>query len=144
MDAAALDNPISDDERIVAALLARGRLKEADLARARRLQEETGGGLLALLSRLGLVSERDHAETAAEVLGLPLVTAKDAPDAPPESVVLSHRFLKQFHVCPVGEDETHIDLLMADPQDRYALDAVRLATGRSVRHAWRCVPRSAT
>ncbi len=133
MDAAAIDTPLSDDERIVAALLARGRLKETDLARARRLQEETGGGLLALLSRLGLVSERDHAETVAEVLDLPLVTAKDAPDAPPESVTLSQRFLKQFHVCPVGEDETHIDLLMADPQDRYALDAVRLATGRSVR-----------
>ncbi|KAF1726148.1 type II secretion system ATPase GspE [Pseudoxanthomonas japonensis] len=133
MNAAVSDPTLSDDERIVAALLARGRLKEADLARARRLQEEAGGGLLALLSRLGLVSERDHAETVADVLGLPLVNAKDAPDAPPESVLLSQRFLKQFHVCPVGEDETHIDLLMADPQDRYALDAVRLATGRAIR-----------
>ena len=61
MNAAALDTPLSDDERIVAALLARGRLKEADLGRARRLQDETGGDLLSLLSRLGLVSERDHA-----------------------------------------------------------------------------------
>ena len=133
MNAAALDTPLSDDERIVAALLARGRLKEADLGRARRLQDETGGDLLSLLSRLGLVSERDHAETAAEVLGLPLVTAKDMPDVPPESVALSLRFLKQFHVCPVGEDETHVDLLMADPQDAYAREAVRLATGRDVR-----------
>ena len=91
MNAAALDTPLSDDERIVAALLARGRLKEADLGRARRLQDETGGDLLSLLSRLGLVSERDHAETAAEVLGLPLVTAKDMPDVPPESVALSLR-----------------------------------------------------
>ncbi|MET0580442.1 MAG: type II secretion system protein GspE, partial [Pseudoxanthomonas sp.] len=57
----------SADERIVAALLDKGRLKDADLARARRLQEETGGGLLSLLTRLGLVSERDHAETCAEV-----------------------------------------------------------------------------
>jgi len=133
VNAAALDTPLSDDERIVAALLARGRLKEADLGRARRLQDETGGDLLSLLSRLGLVSERDHAETAAEVLGLPLVTAKDMPDVPPESVALSLRFLKQFHVCPVGEDETHVDLLMADPQDAYAREAVRLATGRDVR-----------
>ncbi|KRA46669.1 type II secretion system ATPase GspE [Pseudoxanthomonas sp. Root630] len=133
MNAAVSDPSLSADERIVAALLARGRLKEADLARARRLQEETGGSLLALLSRLGLVSERDHAETAAEVLDLPLVSAKDAPDAPPESVVLSQRFLKQFHVCPVGEGEHHVDVLMADPQDAYALDAVRLATGRAVR-----------
>ncbi|WP_447938633.1 type II secretion system ATPase GspE [Pseudoxanthomonas mexicana] len=133
MNAAVSDPSLSADERIVAALLARGRLKETDLARARRLQEETGGSLLALLSRLGLVSERDHAETTAEVLDLPLVSAKDAPDAPPESVVLSQRFMKQFHVCPVGEGEYHVDVLMADPQDAYALDAVRLATGRAVR-----------
>ncbi|HXH01595.1 MAG TPA: type II secretion system protein GspE, partial [Xanthomonadaceae bacterium] len=61
----------SADARIVAALLEKGRLKEADLARARRLQEEAGGSLLTLLARLGLVSERDHAETCAAVLGLP-------------------------------------------------------------------------
>lgn len=133
MNAAVSDPSLSADERIVAALLARGRLKETDLARARRLQEETGGSLLALLSRLGLVSERDHAETTAEVLDLPLVSAKDAPDAPPESVALSQRFMKQFHVCPVGEGEYHVDVLMADPQDAYAQDALRLATGRAVR-----------
>jgi general secretion pathway protein E len=135
VNAAVLDTgvPVSADERIVGALLAKGRLKEADLGRARRLQEETGGGLLSLLSRLGLVSERDHAETAAEVLELPLVSAKDAPAAPPESVALSLRFLKQFHLCPVDEDERHIDVLMADPQDGYAIDAVQLATGRQVR-----------
>lgn len=62
----------SADERIVAALLAKGLLKDADLARARRLQEETGSGLLGLLARLGLVSERDQAETSAAVLDLPL------------------------------------------------------------------------
>jgi general secretion pathway protein E len=76
----------SADERIVAALLAKGRLKDADLVRARRLQEETGGNLLTLLARLGLVSERDHAEAAAAVLDLPLVSAKDAPELPPEGV----------------------------------------------------------
>ena len=95
----------SAEERIVDALLAKGRLKEADLGRARRLQEETGGSLLALLARLGLVSERDHAETCAEVLGLPLVSVKDAPELPPEGVALSMRFMKQFSVCPVGEPD---------------------------------------
>lgn len=128
-------------DRIVAALLAKGRLKEADLARARRLQEEAGGSLLDLLARLGLVSERDHAETVAEVLDLPLVNVKELPDAPPEPVgddeadaaALSLRFLKQFHLCPLGEDAGQVAVLMADPQDAYAADAVRLATGKSVR-----------
>ena len=121
------------DERVVAALLAKGRLKDADLVRARRLQEETGGSLLTLLARLGLVSERDHAETCAEVLGLPLVSTKDAADLPPEGVALSQRFMKQFHLVPVSEDPSGVDVLVADPQDAYALDAVRLATGRAAR-----------
>ncbi|HEX2083942.1 MAG TPA: type II secretion system ATPase GspE [Xanthomonadaceae bacterium] len=125
----------SADDRIVAALLEKGRLKDADLQRARRLQEETGGSLLSLLGRLGLVSERDHAESSAAVLGLPLVSAKELPDLPPDGVALSTRFLKQFHLCPVEVGEREVGVLMADPHDVYALDAVRLATQREVRPA---------
>lgn len=124
------------DARIVAALLEKGRLKEADLGRARRLQEETGDGLLDLLTRLGLVSERDHAEACAEVMGLPLLAAKDVPEAPPELLPdaqpLSLRFLKQFHLCPLGESGDRVVVWMADPYDQYAIDAVRLATGCDV------------
>ena len=117
---------------IVAALLEKGRLKEADLVRARRLQEETGGSLLTLLARLGLVSERDHAETCAAVLGLPLVSAKSAPDLPPEGVAVSIKFMKQFHAVPQNETGDAVEVLLADPQDGYILDALRLATGRTI------------
>jgi general secretion pathway protein E len=125
------------DEPIVAALLEKGRLKEADLARARRLQEETGDGLLSLLARLGLVSERDHAETCAEVLGLEMISLKQLPDLPPDALAevpaLSPRFLKQFHLCLLAGDAQRLDLWMADPHDAYAIDAVQLATGATVR-----------
>ncbi|MGH8031607.1 MAG: type II secretion system ATPase GspE [Luteimonas sp.] len=123
----------SADERVAVALLDKGRLKEIDLARARRLQEETGGSLLGLLARLGLVSERDHAETCADVLGLPLVSAKDAPELPPDGVTLTAKFMKQFHVVAIAEDASGVHALLADPQDTYSLDALRLATGRAVR-----------
>jgi general secretion pathway protein E len=133
MQEQALPVPVSDGERIVAALLEKGRLKEADLVRAQRLQEETGGELLALIARLGLVSERDHAEACADVLGLPLIAVKELPDLPPEGLELSLRFMKQFAVVPVADGGDRIDVLMADPQDPYALDAVRLATQRELR-----------
>ena len=141
MNAVVSDNPdraeleAGADERIVALLVEKGRIKEPDLVRARRLQEDSGGSLLSLLARLGLVSERDHAEAAAAVLGLPLVSAKDAPELPPEGTALSVKFMKQFHVVPLAESVDAVDLLVADPQDVYALDAVRLATGREVRPA---------
>ncbi|MBB1473724.1 type II secretion system ATPase GspE [Luteimonas sp. MC1782] len=125
--------PASADEQIVTVLLEKSRLKDADLARARRLQDETGGSLLSLLTRLGLVSERDHAEACSVVLGLPLASAKDLPELPPEGVALTARFMKQFHVVPVAEGDGYVDVLAADPQEPYALDAVRLATGKDVR-----------
>ncbi|MEO6170606.1 MAG: type II secretion system ATPase GspE [Lysobacter sp.] len=127
------DGKVGIDASLVEALRAKGRLKDADLARARRLHAESGGSLLGLLARLGLVSERDHAETVAEVLALPLVSVKDAPELPPEGVLLTTKFMKQFAICPVAETGETVDVLAADPQDAYTLDAVRLATGRQVR-----------
>ncbi|HEY0180316.1 MAG TPA: type II secretion system protein GspE, partial [Dokdonella sp.] len=46
------------DDRICQFLVARGRLKETDLVRGRRLREEdpASGSLVSLLTRLGLVS----------------------------------------------------------------------------------------
>jgi len=123
----------SADLRIAQALQARGRLKDADLARAHRLQAEAGGTLAGLLVRLGMVSERDMADATSEVLGLPLVLAKDCPDAPPPNVSLSVRFMKLQAVCPIGENDEVVDLLVADPLDGYAIDAVQLATGRPSR-----------
>ncbi|KRG45569.1 type II secretion system protein GspE [Stenotrophomonas panacihumi] len=135
-----VDNRNEADEvssRIVEALLANRRLKEADLLRARQLQAESGLGLLPLLGRLGLVSERDHAEACAEVMHLPLLEGRALADTPPESLpevrALSPRFLKQFHVCPVGEQGGTLELWMADPFDDYAVSAVSLATGMPVR-----------
>ncbi len=125
--------PESLDERICDYLVARGRLKEADLARARRLHEENSeGNLVPLLTRLGLVSEREMADALSEVLGLPLLSAKDCPESPPPNVQMSVRFLKQYHVVPIGESDNAVSLLVADPADRYPLQAVELAIGKPV------------
>ncbi|MDR6993305.1 general secretion pathway protein E [Luteimonas sp. 3794] len=125
--------PDTPEARIVARLRASGRLKDVDLARAQRLHAEAGGSLLTLLGRLGLVSERDHAEACAAELGLPLLSAKSVPEDPPELVEgaqpLSVRFLRQFHVLPIGESRGRLQVWMSDPFDAYALEAVRLATG---------------
>ncbi|WP_282295976.1 type II secretion system ATPase GspE [Stenotrophomonas sp. PS02289] len=125
------------ESRIVALLLRNGRLKDADLARARPLQRESGSELLPLLVRLGLVSERDHAQACAEVLSLPLLEAKSVAESAPESLLdalpLSLRFLKQFHICPLTLHDGVLDLWLSDPQEPYAAEAVRLAMGVPVR-----------
>jgi len=125
--------PPSLDERICEHLVARGRLKEADLVRARRLQQENGeGNLVPLLTRLGLVSEREMGDALSEVFELPLLSIKDCPETPPPNVQMSVRFLKQYHVVPISETDTSIALLMSDPADEYPLQAVSLATGKVI------------
>ena len=122
------------DDRICQFLVARGRLKETDLARGRRLHEEdpASGSLVSLLTRLGLVSEREMAEAVSELLELPLLGARDFPESPPPNVQTSVRFLKHHHVCPIGETEDEVTLLVADPADTFPTQALGLATGRKV------------
>ena len=121
------------EDRISGFLISRGRLKETDLLRARRLHEESpGGDFISLMTRLGLVSERDAAEALSEVLRYPFLSAKDCPDAPPANVQLSIRFLKQYHLVPIGEGEHEVSILVAEPQDPYPIEAVALATGKAV------------
>ena len=120
------------EERIIQILQKRGRLKDTDLVRARRLHEENpDAGLVPLLTRLGLASEKDVAEALAELLQLELLSSKDAPEDPP-SVQLPVRFLKQHHLVPISESEGTLTVLLADPLDSYPIDAVRLATGREI------------
>ncbi|GAB3786645.1 type II secretion system ATPase GspE [Dyella agri] len=124
------------DEReaaVCALLVARGRLKDGDLVRARRLHEEASEGTLtALLARLGLVNERELAEAWSELLGVPMLSARDAPELAPPDLELSLRFLKQQHVVPVSDGEHGLALMVADPADAYPLQAVTLAAGRPV------------
>ncbi len=129
--------PKGEDNEVLicAALVERGRLKETDLNRARRLHEESGGSLVTLLTKLGLASERDVAEAIASVMDLPLKSSKDAPEAPPENVQLPLRFLKQYHVVAIGDSGDSVELLVSDPQDDYPVQATRLATGKAVKVA---------
>lgn len=109
---------------------------EAGLARAERVQRETGERLDRILSRLGIVSERDMAETLAATLDLPFIAEDAFPEYPlfPEEIVA--KFVKHAQVLPVGEDEAGVRLAMADPLDTATADAVSLRLGRPVE---RCV-----
>ncbi|QNK03788.1 type II secretion system ATPase GspE [Dyella telluris] len=123
----------SREAAVCALLVSRGRLKDTDLARARRLHEESPEGTLtALMARLGLVSERDLAEAWSELLHTPLLVAREAPDMPPAELDVSVRFLKQQHVVPVRVGEDGLALVVSDPADPYPLQAIQLAAGRPV------------
>ncbi len=113
-------------------LIERGKLNAADLDRARRVQEETPEQINVILTQLGLVSERDMAEALALYLDLPLVTAADYPTQVILEDQISTKFLKEFRTIPLADTAEGLVLAIADPLDAYAVNAMRLLTGKPV------------
>jgi len=125
----------SIESPIVAFLGERGKLGATDLARARRLAEESGDAILRMLVRLGLVSERDMALAFSQVLNIPLVESSDYPQSPVAPESFSLRFLKDAGVLPLRDEEAELTVAMADPADTFALDALAMARGKRVARA---------
>jgi general secretion pathway protein E len=119
-------------EALCGVLLARGLIDDKTLERARRVAGETGQRLDAVLTQLGLVSERGLAEAFSVYLGLPMVTADRYPDVPLLVERLKARFLRKAHALPIAIEPDRLILAMADPLDPFTRSAVAAATGRAV------------
>jgi len=120
-------------KRLGELLVERGKLDNAALERALRLQQDSGEKIGALLVTLGLVAQRDVAEALSSQLGLPLLDAAGYPEFPMLEERVSARFLREARALPVREDESELWLAMADPTDVYTIGAFETVTGRSVR-----------
>ena len=113
-------------------LVAHQKLTDADLQRARRVQDGTGESLDTLLVKLGLVSERDLAEALVAEMNLPLVKPTDYPETPVTNGAISSRFLKEARAIPLADSEQGLIVALVNPADDYVLGALRLATGKPI------------
>ena len=111
-----------------------GKLDAGNVERACRLQveQEQWEPIGSILVKLGLVSERDVAESLASQLDLPLIKRKHFPDDLPIDEQISHKFLKENHVLILEEEDDGLTVVMADPQDRYVLEALALFSGKRI------------
>ena len=111
-----------------------GKLDHGNVERAYRLQleQEQWEPIGSILVKLGLVSERDVAESLSAQLGLPLIKRQDFPDELPIDENISHKFLKENRSLILEEEDDSLTVAMADPQDRYVLEALALFTGKQI------------
>src|ERR1700756_3485566 len=126
------DDISSCEKALGALLIERGKLDPRALDRAMRVRGGEEEGVTQLLSKLGLGSERDIAEALAEQLSLPLVTARDYPTLPLLEGKVSIRFLHKSRVLPLAETPEGLVLAMANPLDRYAIDAMRVIADQDI------------
>ncbi len=115
-----------------ALLVEQGKVSEQDLQRALHIQSVSGGNITQILTRLGMVSENNVATLLSEYLGYPLVKPEDFPEEPVMEEQLPVKFLKQFHLLPLSEEGGQLRVAMADPQDEYAIKAMKMAAGSDI------------
>jgi general secretion pathway protein E len=127
-----MDDAAAVDEALGRLLVERGRLDPAGLGRAQRVREASHAPLHLLLPKLGLVSEREVAETLAQLLDLPLAGEADYPDLPLPDDRISVNFLKEARILPLADTADGLTVAMADPLDRYTIGAMQLFAGKPV------------
>ena len=115
-------------------LVAADKLDPANIERALRLQSEQDQWekIGQILVKLGLTSEHDLAECLATQLDVRLVLQDDfAEDCSPDQRI-SPLFLKKNRIFVLNEDDDAMTLVMSDPQDEFARDAMRLCCGKEI------------
>ena len=116
-------------------LVAEGKLSSRDLERALSAQRETGDLLGRVLVRLGLVSELDVAGALATQMKVPLVLADAFPAVLPMVKQVAPGFFRSHRILPLDVRDEVLHVVMATPQDEFALRALRLASGLQVASA---------
>jgi general secretion pathway protein E len=126
------EDPAEVLARLGAVLVEGGAIDRRTLDRAGRVAVETGGRLDHVLTQLGLVSERGLAEALAQLIGAPLVEARDYPDAPLFLDRLKGKFLRKVRALPIAAANGRATLAMSDPLDVFTRNAVAAALGHPV------------
>ncbi|WP_020395040.1 type II secretion system ATPase GspE [Thiolinea disciformis] len=121
------------DQRFGERLVQLGKLKPADLERALRAQHEIHQPLGSVLVRLGLLTEQEVAVVLSRHLRLPLATTRDYPEHALEQVGISLNYMRTAAVVPLRVEGDQLVLAMADPSDRFALQALELAAGKRIK-----------
>ena len=120
-------------QTLLGILKERDKLSVSELKKVERVKKTSvAESLPQLLVKLGLCSELDVADAFVEAGGYKKVKPEDYPleTQLPESVSL--RFLKQYHVIGLNQDNQSITVGMMDPEDEFVIDSLKLVTGKNI------------
>src|SRR5689334_17139634 len=114
------------DRDVAALLIERGKLSPQGHERARRLQRDSGERLEEILTKLGLVTERDLADALATHLDLELQAPSAYPAAALDIPGINPSFLQRARILPVEDRPDALVIVMADPTDDASVQALAL------------------
>jgi general secretion pathway protein E len=118
--------------RLADYLLRSGKLKADDIDRTRQLAAEGTQSLGLVMTRTGLVADREVAAAYAEILGRPLLADDDIPLSPSAEPIYKELFLREAKLLPLSGDGDALRFATADPENQFAIEALSLAAGKPV------------
>ncbi len=116
-------------------LVADGRLTPAQARQAEEAALESGRPFETVLTDLGYATEEDIARTVAALYNLPFYElGSDFKLQPEEIALVPEKVARRYMVVPVFKPgDAHLTLVMRDPLDLAAVDAVRSLTSMEIR-----------
>ncbi len=123
-------------ESLLTVLQDKQKLSVAELKKVERVQKTSvSESVPQLLVKLGLCSELDVADAFVESGRFEKVTPDHYPLEMQLPEIVPFRFLKNYHVIGLGKNGGHNDditVALMDPEDRFVIDALKLATGKNI------------
>ena len=119
-------------KRIVDALLSRGLLTAEQMEEVLAVQRTQGGGLQALLTERGLVSEADLVAAISQGVGIPPINLSRMKLDVGLKALIPRDLALQYQLVPVSCTGQTLTIAMADPLNVFALDTLATMTGLSI------------
>jgi type IV pilus assembly protein PilB len=129
---------LAEREHIGSVLVETGLVTDADIARARSLQAETGDSLTGVLVTEGIIGEVDLAKILAQHIGVEFVSLNDVTIDPAAAALIPESLARRYGAIPVKFEDDALVVAMADPGNVLVVDDIRAIT------ALRIIPKIAT
>ncbi|MEX1047108.1 MAG: ATPase, T2SS/T4P/T4SS family [Actinomycetota bacterium] len=113
-------------------LVEQGLITEAQLQQALDEHKRVGKLLGRVLIDMGLVTERDLVRALAAQVGLEFVDLGEFQIEPSSTALLPEAVARRYRALPIGERDGKLLVAMSDPANVYAMDDIRIITGREV------------
>ncbi|MBA1331738.1 general secretion pathway protein GspE, partial [Candidatus Endoriftia persephone str. Guaymas] len=95
-------------------------------------EQQSESSFAVLLVRMGMLSDQKLAQAQSAFHGIPLIDESEFPERLPYGSRISLAFLNRNLCVPVQEDEAGLMVAMADPDNPYLLEALKMVSGCEV------------
>lgn len=112
-----------------------GVIDDFQLQSALAHQKNWGGKLGGILVEMGFAREEDIARAIAQNLRIPYVDLFEPPVADNIIKLIKPDIARKYSVMPAKKEGGSLVLVMSDPMDIEAMDAIRFATGLTIKPA---------